>query len=480
MQVYWKRHGLPKKETGMENLDNMAKAMRRYIDDPVQFVVGVLDAAPDKWQEEALRGLAKNARVAIRSGHGVGKTALESWACLWFLFTRPYPKIPCTAPTQQQLFDILWPEISKWMKRSPLLDGLFEWQKTKVTMRGMPERWFATARTASKPENMAGFHEEHLLFICDEASGIDDRIYETIEGALTTSDAKLLLCGNPTKNSGVFKRAFFEDRDLYHIQKVSCFDISRITPEYSQRLIKQYGMDSDVVRVRVLGEFPKTEPDGLIPLELVESAIMRELPADSDAMLDVGADIARFGDDETVIIPRIGGKVLGIYHYTRQDTMTTVGKIIDITRGLMRDYSKPAAKIHVDDDGVGGGVTDRLREVIGEDRLNIDIVACHNGGSASDREHYANWVTEQWCGLRQRLADGDIELPRDDELTAQLSTRKYLLNSRDQIILEDKKTYKKRIGRSPDRADALILAFSGGGDTDPMLAALLGGVKLYG
>ena len=189
MQVYWKRHGLPKKETGMENLDNMAKAMRRYIDDPVQFVVGVLDAAPDKWQEEALRGLAKNARVAIRSGHGVGKTALESWACLWFLFTRPYPKIPCTAPTQQQLFDILWPEISKWMKRSPLLDGLFEWQKTKVTMRGMPERWFATARTASKPENMAGFHEEHLLFICDEASGIDDRIYETIEGALTTSDA---------------------------------------------------------------------------------------------------------------------------------------------------------------------------------------------------------------------------------------------------------------------------------------------------
>ena len=235
-----------------------------------------------------------------------------------------------------------------------------------------------------------------------------------------------------------------------------------------------------MVRVRVLGEFPKTEPDGLIPLELVESAIMRELPADSDAMLDVGADIARFGDDETVIIPRIGGKVLGIYHYTRQDTMTTVGKIIDITRGLMRDYSKPAAKIHVDDDGVGGGVTDRLREVIGEDRLNIDIVACHNGGSASDREHYANWVTEQWCGLRQRLADGDIELPRDDELTAQLSTRKYLLNSRDQIILEDKKTYKKRIGRSPDRADALILAFSGGGDTDPMLAALLGGVKLYG
>lgn len=464
----------------MENLEEMARSMRRYITDPVPFVVNVLDVTPDKWQEEALRGLANNARVAIRSGHGVGKTALETWACLWFLFTRPYSKIPCTAPTQQQLFDILWPEISKWMKRSPALDSLFEWQKTKITLRAMPERWFATARTASKPENMAGFHEEHLLFICDEASGIDDRIFETIEGALTTKDAKLLLCGNPTKNSGVFKRAFFEDREIYHTQKVSCFDTSRVADEYSERLIKQYGLDSDVVRVRVLGEFPKAEPDGLIALELVEAAMMRELLVEHDAMLDVGADIARFGDDETVIIPRIGGKVLGVFHYTRQDTMTTVGKIIDITRDIMKDHAKPFATIRVDDDGVGGGVTDRLREVIGEKRLNIDVMACHNGGSAADKEHYANWATEQWCGLRQRLIDGDIELPRDEELAAQLSTRKYLLNSRDQIILEDKKTYKKRIGRSPDRADALVLAFSSGGDIDPMFAALLGGVKLYG
>lgn len=464
----------------MENVEELAQAMRLYINDPVPFVVNVLDARPDKWQEEALRGLATNARVAIRSGHGVGKTALEAWTCLWFLFTRPYPKIPCTAPTQQQLFDILWPEISKWMKRSPLLDQLFEWQKTKVTLKAVPERWFATARTASKPENMAGFHEEHLLFICDEASGIDDRIYETIEGALTTSDAKLLLCGNPTKNSGVFKRAFFEDREIYHTQKVSCFDTSRVADEYSQRLIKQYGLESDVVRVRVLGEFPKAEPDGLIPLELVEAAMMRETDIDHDAMLDVGADIARFGDDETVIIPRISGKVLGVFHYTRQDTMTTVGRLIEITTGAMREHNKPYATIRVDDDGVGGGVTDRLREVIGEKQLNIDVRGCHNGGSASDKEHYANWATEQWCGLRQRLIDGDIELPQDDELAAQLSTRKYLLNSRDQIILEDKKTYKKRIGRSPDRADALVLAFASGGDVDPMYAALLGGVKLYG
>lgn len=462
------------------SIDDMIRGVTRYIDDPVPFVRNVLGAVPDPWQEKALRGVAGNARTAIRAGHGVGKTALESWLICWFNFTRPFPKIPCTAPTQQQLYDILWAEVAKWMKRSPLLDNIFEWQKTKIVNRAYPERWFATARTASKSENMAGFHEEHLLFLCDEASGIKDGIFEVIEGALTTADAKLLLCGNPTRNSGVFKRAFFEDRDLYYTMKVSSMDTPRVTSAYSQRLIKLYGLDSDVVRVRVLGEFPKSEPDGLIPLEFIEAAMMRELDNDYDSMLDVGADIARFGNDETIIIPRIAGKELGLHHFSRQDTMKTTGNILDITKGAMKEHSKAFARIHVDDDGVGGGVTDRLREVIAQDNLNIEVLACHNGGSPADKEHYANWATEQWCGLKQRLQDGDVELLQDDELAAQLSTRKYGLNSRGQIILEDKKTYKKRVGRSPDRADALVLAFSEGGQIDPGLAAALGGARIYG
>ncbi|MBS7212945.1 MAG: terminase B [Megamonas funiformis] len=462
------------------NIDELVNSMKKYIQDPVLFVRNVLKVKPDKWQEECLQAIANNGRVAVRSGHGVGKTALESWVILWFLFTRPFPKIPCTAPTQQQLLDILWPEISKWLKRSELMDSLFDWQKTKIQNRIFPERWFATARTASKPENMAGFHEEHLLFVIDEASGVADQIYETIEGALTTKDAKLLLCGNPTKNFGVFKRAFFEDRYLYYTIKVNCMDTNRVASDYCQRLIRQYGMDSDVVRVRVLGEFPKSEPDGLIPLEIVEAAMMRDLDINYDSMLHIGADIARFGDDETTIVPRIGGKTLGLFHYTKQDTTTTAGKILSITTGFMRDYHKPFASICIDDDGVGGGVTDMLREKIYERNLNIEVVGCHNGGRANEPEHYANWITEQWCNLKQRLTDGDIELPQDDELSAQLSTRKYGINSKGQIVLEDKKTYKKRIHRSPDRADGLILAFAETKETDPNIAALLGGAKLYG
>lgn len=449
--------------------ESLTRSMMEYIDAPEVFAYRVLDVVPDPWQEEALRGLGKCSRVAIRSGHGVGKTALEAWAILWFLFTRPFPKIPCTAPTQKQLYDILWPEISKWMERVPILQALFYWQKTKVEARVAPERWFATARTASKPENMAGFHEEHIFFVCDEASGIDDRIYETIEGALTTVDAKLLLCGNPTKKAGKFKRAFFEDRDLYHTQKVSCLDSGRVTSEYAQRLIRQYGMDSDVVRVRVLGEFPKAEPDGLIALEFVEAAMMRDSLTDEvkkRPTVCIGADIARFGDDETVICSRIGGLVLDMTHYNKRDTMETVGRILDTASRIMTAYGKTRAVIYVDDDGVGGGVTDRLREVVYERGLNASVIDCHNGGKANDSGHYANWATESWDTLRQRFAAGTIQLPQDDELAAQLSMRKYKVNSKGQMILEEKSIYKKRTRRSPDRADALVLAFAGGNGAD--------------
>lgn len=453
----------------IKDIEKMARSLKQYIDAPDKFANDVLGVVPDAWQAEALQALGNHSRVAIRSGHGVGKTALEAWVCLWFLFTRPYPKIPCTAPTQRQLYDILWPEISKWMEQSEILKAIFEWKQTKVAARFAPERWFATARTASKPENMAGFHEDHILFICDEASGIDDRIYETIEGALTSADAKLLLCGNPTRNAGVFKRAFFEDRDLYYTQKISCLDSERVTDEYSQLLIRQYGMDSDVVRVRVLGEFPKAEPDGLIALELVEAAMMRDTLNDDIKQSNtvfIGADIARFGDDETVICSRIGGRVLDMTHYNKRDTMETVGRILDTATRIMAAYGKQRAAIYVDDDGVGGGVTDRLREVVYERGLNATVYDCHNGGKANDSGHYANWATESWDLLRQRFAAGTIQLPQDDELAAQLSMRKYKVNSKGQMLLEEKSLYKKRTRRSPDRADALVLAFAGGNGVD--------------
>ena len=435
----------------------LIRLIERFRDNPVDFVRQILKAEPDLWQAEALTALSRNSRVAIRSGHGVGKTALESWAICWFLFTRPNCKIPCTAPTRDQVNNILWSEISKWLKRSEILSELFEWQKTRVSLKSSPERWAALAKSAARPENMAGFHESHLLFILDEASGISDEIFEAVEGALTTSDAKLLICGNPTRTSGFFKRAFFEDRELYATFKISSADSGRVADEYCERLIRQYGIDSDVVRVRVFGEFPKSEADGIIALELVENAVNREFEAVGE--LAIGVDVARFGNDETVIQPRIGRVALKSTISRKSDLMSTVGRIVRILTELMTRHKLKHATINVDDDGVGGGVTDRLREVLAEKNLRATVNPCHNGGKAHD-SHYANWATESWFNLRDRFVNGDISIPRDEVLTAQLATRKYRVTSSDKLILEDKPSYKKRSGQSPDRADALVLAFA--------------------
>ena len=435
----------------------LARAMKALHENPVLFVKKILHAEPDEWQEEVLNALAANSRVAVRSGHGVGKSCLESWALLWFLTTRPFPKVVATAPTVRQLYDVLWAEISKWLKRSEMMSELFEWTKTFVRLKAAPERWFAAARTAARPENLAGFHAQSILFILDEASGVDDSIFEAVEGALTTRDAKLLLCGNPTKNSGFFKRAFFEDRELYQTFKVSSTESGRVSKEYAERLIKQYGAGSDVVRVRVFGEFPKAESDGLIALEWVEAAMNRE-PVFAGELV-IGVDVARFGDDETVIQPRIGNSALKFEHYRKADTMSTVGRVIHTAESLMAKYKIKRAKINVDDDGVGGGVTDRLKEVANEKKIQITVTGCHNGGKARDA-HYMNWGTESYFALRDRLQAGEIILPRDDELAAQLTTRKYGLTSTDKLALEDKRSYKRRVGRSPDRADALVLAFA--------------------
>ena len=201
-------------------MDRDIKAMRRqffrkripeYRKDPVLFGREVLRFEPDNWQKNGLMDLADSPKVAIKSGQGVGKTGLEAVALLWFLCCFPYPRIVATAPTKQQLHDVLWSEVSKWMSRSPLLTEILRWTKTYIYLRDYEKRWFAVARTATKPENMQGFHEDNMLFIVDEASGVADPIMEAILGTLSGVNNKLLLCGNPTRNSGTFFDAFHKD-----------------------------------------------------------------------------------------------------------------------------------------------------------------------------------------------------------------------------------------------------------------------------
>ena len=182
-------------------MEELIQILEIYYDNPKAFLEDMLDMDCDDWQGLVASDVANYPKVAVKSGQGVGKTALEAGLIIWFLVCRPYSKVIATAPTMQQLYDVLWAEISKWLNSSKV-KALLTWTKTKVYMNGDSERWFATAKTATKPENMQGFHEEHMMIVVDEASGIADSIMEAILGTLTGEDNKLLLMGNPNRIEG--------------------------------------------------------------------------------------------------------------------------------------------------------------------------------------------------------------------------------------------------------------------------------------
>ncbi|MCM3789438.1 terminase B [Domibacillus indicus] len=451
----------------------MADIIDVYWDDPVAFAEDMLGFYPDDWQRAVLNDLAGHPRVSIRSGQGVGKTGLESVACIWFLCCRPNPKVICTAPSKEQLFTVLWAEIAKWLEGSKV-KSLLKWTKTRVYMSGFEERWFATARTATRPENMQGFHEDYMLFIVDEASGVADPIMEAILGTLSGAENKLLMCGNPTRTSGTFFDSHNRDRDLYKTHKVSSLDSPRTSKQNIEMLKRKYNEGSDVWRVRVLGEFPKAEADAFIPLEFAELAKGAGISAAGDTLY-LGVDVARYGDDETVIAPRIGGKVFDLQVHSKQGTTKTTGHVLAKALEMRKQY--PFIRnviIRVDDSGVGGGVTDELEEEVYRQRLPYKVEPINNGW-ASDDDHYDNKATETWAALREVLEESfsghiqgkplDLELPDDEKLISQLTTRKYRMTPKGKIAIERKEDMKKRGLPSPDRADAVVLSFATGKDT---------------
>lgn len=448
------------------------KKIPEYRKNPVLFAREVLLFEPDDWQKEALMDLAQNPKVAIKSGQGVGKTCMEAVALLWFLTCFPYPRIVATAPTKQQLHDVLWSEVSKWMSRSVLLSAILKWTKTYIYMIGNEKRWFAVARTATKPENMQGFHEDNMLFIIDEASGVADPIMEAVLGTLTGENNKLLMCGNPTRTSGTFFDAFHADRTLYQCRTVSSAASLRTNKQNIKSLIRKYGKDSNVVLVRVFGEFPRQEDDVFIALATTEQCMSRLYELPEHILLPniiLGVDVARFGNDETIIYQNIQGRLKLAKHRRGQDLMATVGDIVSLYQAIIKghpDYKRPVY-VNIDDTGLGGGVTDRLREVVREERLFRLVVVPINAAERIETdtkdgkeaaEHYNNITTHMWAVLRELLEKKQIELEEDAETAAQISTRKYFMASNGKLELESKNEMKKRGLPSPDRADAAALS----------------------
>lgn len=439
---------------------------------PAAFMKEVLLFEPDEWQMQVADDLKNYPRVAVKSGQGVGKTGVEAALALWFLSCFPFARVVATAPTRQQLHDVLWSELDKWMNRSPLLPMILKWTKTYVYMKGYEKRWFAVARTATKPENMQGFHSSNMLFIVDEASGVADPIMEAILGTLSGENNKLLLCGNPTRTSGTFFDAFNADASLYRHYTVSSADSNRTNKDNIASLIRKYGEDSNVVRVRVYGKFPKQEDDVFIGYDIIEqctSKVYELKEGKGMPYIILGVDVARFGNDSTVIYRNAFGKLQLVSVRHGQDLMRTAGDVVKEYQKIIREYPDYNRQvfINIDDTGLGGGVTDRLREVKREERLSRMMIIPVNAAEKIETdtkegkdaaEKYNNLTTHMWAMLRSLFESKDVELEDDAETIAQLSVRKYTLTSSGRLEVESKKEMKKRGLDSPDRADALALS----------------------
>lgn len=426
---------------------------------------------PDVWQELVLRSIGNGLsfesalQLARTSGHGIGKSALVAWVILWAISTFEDTKGVVTANTENQLKTKTWAEVAKWYRLfvgkhlfKLTATGLFardpEHERTwKVDMVPWSER---------NTEAFAGLHNQNkrILVIFDEASAIPDVIWETTEGALTDRDTEIIwLCfGNPTRNKGRFRECFpggkFAHR--WNTASIDSRSVRISNKEQLDRWIEDYGEDSDFVRVRVKGMFPRVDAESFIPYMSAKEAVGRELEPFSGNVV-LGVDVGRFGDDPSVIYPRCGRDAISreIEIYYSLDTMSFAGKV---AAAFIRHGATVAM---VDSGGVGGGVVDRLRQ------LSIPVIEVDFGSKpdyfANAGVKYANKRAEIWGAARDWLGGGsipDLQCGENINLVAELTAPNYTLNVREAIQLESKKEMRARGVPSPNVADALCCTFA--------------------
>ena len=441
------------------SLDAPARAgLARIRADPAGFLGEWLGA--DLWEKqvEIAEAVRDHRRVAVKSCHGSGKSFLSARLVIWFLHAFPSSICITTAPTANQVQNILWREIGAAVAAAPRpLLG-----RCLTTRYDIAPTWYALGFKAedSQSDRFQGFHAEHALVVIDEAAGVADTVFEALDAVLTSQEARLLLIGNPTNPVGRFYEAFHGARSLYRTVTIAAADTPNIragrtvrpyliTQPWIDDAIAHHGEDSPYVRSRVFAEFPSIGENTLISLAWLEAAAQRRAEPD-ETPVEAGLDVARMGGDENALCIRQGARVVAEHAWGGMDTMATVGKV----RSLLADY--PAlASLKVDVIGVGAGVADRLHE------LGYPVTFVNVASGSSDPEKWGNLRHELWWGLRERFREGDIAGPIGEATLGQLSDIRYKYDSRHtHPLIEAKEDAKKRGRRSPDRAEALLLAFS--------------------
>lgn len=420
---------------------------------PVFFVEEVLGNPLWEKQKEILEAIRDNHEVAVRSCHASGKSYVSGRIVHWWLNSWKDSVVITTAPTFRQVKEVLWREI----KGSIRGKKIYPEKAVLDTSINISDQWFALGLSTDKPDQFQGFHSPHLMVLIDEASGIQPEIEEAIDGL---TPEKIVRIGQPLSTTGRFADSF----RMAGVKKmqISAFD----TPNLKEQrivipgLIKaqdvenfkiRYGEDSDVYRVRVLGEFPSQDSSSLISVNDIANAMNRTVNVQSGFEKKLGVDVARFGNDRTVLLIRQMEKVLRKEVFSGLDTMQITGRVMALAK---EEHIKPE-NIYVDPIGVGGGVVDRLIE------QGWRVNAVNVAESPEDKENYLNLRAELYAHkVKEWIKTADI--PNDDDFY-ELANIKYKFNSKGQMQIESKEDMKKRGLDSPDVADALMLTFGSKG-----------------
>lgn len=458
----------------------LASDVAGFTFDPLGYAVysfpwleGVLADAegPRQWQCDVMEDIRDHLsnpetrfsplRIAVASGHGIGKSALISMLSAWALDTCEDTRVVLTANTETQLRTKTWPEVLKWRN---LTITKHWWKLTKTgifsAFPGHDEIWRADAVTWSEhnTEAFAGLHNKgkRIVVIFDEASNIADKVWEVTEGALTDENTEIIWIafGNPTRNTGRFRECFGRFRHLWKTRHIDSRDVHGTNKAYLDEMVQTYGAESDIVKVRVRGLFPSASSLQFISQTLVDDAKVRKVEVAERDPLVIGVDVARFGDDESTIYFRRGRDARSIppIPLRQLDTMQLAGKVLEQQR------IHNASAIFVDEGGIGAGVVDRLRQ------LHAPVFGIQFGGkplgavSLAAGEKVANRRAEMWAIMREWLTGGAIH--DHAQLSDDLTGIEYSFNGRDEIQLERKADMKKRGLSSPDHGDGLALTFA--------------------
>ena len=476
-----------------QQLTAYSQALLTFRHDPLGFIMWAFEwggagleneTGPDVWQREQLASIGEHLRAqakskvympfrgAIASGHGIGKSSQTAFVILWSMMTSPQSRGRVTANRESQVRKVTWAEVGKWWSlhcaQFPIAEKCFEYTATTLVLNSTEVKarngwnFEAVANNASNPAGFAGLHNagKRLTLIMDEASEIDDIIWDTMEGALTDADTEIiLLCyGNPTKNIGRFSEVVAgRFRKQWHGRQIDSRTVKRTNKDLIEKWAESYGVDSDFFKVRVLGQFPTVGDMQLIPLDLVQAARKREplfIPSDP---LVAGLDVARYGDDSSVLQPRRGrdAKSMPFKEWRGLDLMTLATEA-----ALWCVQNNPDA-FFVDVGGIGAGVYDRMQQLIGKRYLIYPVNFGGKGGVVGYdgiEARTVNAAATMWVGMREWLRLGAIS--DDDELQSDLVGRQYGFDGNSAIVLEKKSDMKKRGLASPNRADALGLTFA--------------------